>query len=27
VYATGCPVYRSLYKAIDITNRLDFQPL
>jgi organic hydroperoxide reductase OsmC/OhrA len=27
VYATGCPVYRSLYKAIDITTRLDFQPL
>lgn len=27
VYATGCPVYRSLYKAIDITTELDFQPL
>lgn len=24
-YAMNCPVYRSLYKAIDITTRLDFQ--
>ncbi len=27
VYAPKCPVYRSLYKAIDITTTLDFQPL
>jgi uncharacterized OsmC-like protein len=26
VYAPQCPVYRSLYKAIDITTALDFQP-
>jgi uncharacterized OsmC-like protein len=25
VYASRCPVYRSLYKAIDITTELDFQ--
>jgi uncharacterized OsmC-like protein len=24
-YALKCPVYRSLYKAIDITTQLDFQ--
>jgi uncharacterized OsmC-like protein len=27
VYATACPVYRSLYKAIDISTELDFQPV
>ena len=27
VYAMHCPVYRSLYKAIEITTELDFQPL
>jgi uncharacterized OsmC-like protein len=27
VYAMACPVYRSLYKAIDISTELDFQPL
>ena len=27
VYAPKCPVYRSLYKAIDITTTLDFQPI
>jgi|SRR5579872_4071706 len=27
VYAPKCPVYRSLYKAIDITTTLKFQPL
>ena len=26
VYASQCPVYRSLVKAIDITTTLDFQP-
>jgi uncharacterized OsmC-like protein len=26
-YAMKCPVYRSIYKAIDITTDLDFQPL
>jgi len=26
-YAMKCPVYRSLYKAIDITTELDFEPL
>jgi uncharacterized OsmC-like protein len=26
-YAMKCPVYRSLYKAIDITTELDFQAL
>jgi uncharacterized OsmC-like protein len=26
-YALKCPVYRSLYKAIDITTELDFQPV
>ena len=26
-YAMKCPVYRSLYKAIEITTELDFQPL
>ena len=27
VYASACPVYRSLYKAIDISTELDFRPL
>jgi len=27
VYATACPVYRSLYKAIDISTELDFRPV
>ena len=27
IYATKCPVYRSLHKAIDITTELDFQPI
>jgi uncharacterized OsmC-like protein len=27
VYASHCPVYRSLYKAIEITTDLDFQSL
>ena len=27
VYAAACPVYRSLYKAIDISTELDFQLL
>jgi uncharacterized OsmC-like protein len=27
VYASHCPVYRSLYKAIEITTQLDFQPI
>lgn len=27
VYASGCPVYRSIHKAIDITTELDFQPI
>ena len=27
VYAPKCPVYRSLYKAIDIITTLEFQPL
>jgi uncharacterized OsmC-like protein len=27
VYAPQCPVYRSLYKAIEITTELDFAPL
>jgi uncharacterized OsmC-like protein len=27
VYASACPVYRSLYKAIDISTELDFQPV
>jgi len=26
-FADKCPVYRSLYKAIDITTELDFQPV
>ena len=26
-YAMKCPVYRSLYKAIQITTELDFQPI
>ena len=26
-YAMRCPVYRSLYKAIDITTEMDFQPI
>jgi uncharacterized OsmC-like protein len=26
-YAMKCPVYRSLYKAIDITTELDFEPI
>ena len=26
-YSARCPVYRSLYKAIDITTELDFQPV
>ena len=26
VYASGCPVYRSIHKAIEITTELDFQP-
>jgi uncharacterized OsmC-like protein len=26
-YAMKCPVYRSLYKGIDITTELDFQPI
>jgi uncharacterized OsmC-like protein len=26
-YAMKCPVYRSLYKAIDVTTDLDFEPL
>jgi uncharacterized OsmC-like protein len=27
VYASGCAVYRSIHKAIDITTELDFQPI
>jgi len=27
VYASHCPVYRSLHKAIDITTELDFRPI
>jgi uncharacterized OsmC-like protein len=27
VYAMSCPVYRSLYKAIDITTELNFHPI
>jgi len=27
VYASACPVYRSLYKAIDISTEFDFQPV
>jgi uncharacterized OsmC-like protein len=26
-FADKCPVYRSLYKAIDITTELHFEPL
>ena len=27
VFASQCPVHQSIYKAIDITSALDFQPL
>jgi uncharacterized OsmC-like protein len=27
VYASQCPVYRTIAKAIDITTELDFQPI
>lgn len=27
IYASGCPVYRSLCKAIDITTELNFEPV